>query len=246
MDERKILILVEGEKTDYRLMERLLSVYGISDRHRIVAYHTNIYTLYREMFMDGEPDSHDLLLILKAREPDVQKKAMFDDRYSDILLIFDLDPQDSQFSSDKISEMAAYFTESTEMGKLYLNYPMVEAFYHMETIPDPAFNSRTVTMAELKSRTYKSRVNLESYGHDYTKFAATRKDCNIVITSNIRKANWLVFHDTSGESMIPPEGEDILRAELALLGKQDQISVLCTCAFYIADYNAKLLTEEEE
>ena len=77
MDERKILILVEGEKTDYRLMERLLSVYGISDRHRIVAYHTNIYTLYREMFMDGEPDSHDLLLILKAREPDVQKKALF-------------------------------------------------------------------------------------------------------------------------------------------------------------------------
>lgn len=62
----KILILVEGEKTDVRLMRHLLNVYGISDNHTIVSYNTNIYTLYREMFADGDPSSMDILQLLKS------------------------------------------------------------------------------------------------------------------------------------------------------------------------------------
>lgn len=48
--------------------------------------------------------------------------------------------------------MANYFTESTNMGKLYLNYPMVEAFYHMESIPDENFNKYIVTLDDLKDK----------------------------------------------------------------------------------------------
>ena len=47
----KILVIVEGQKTDYKLMEHLLDVYGISASHEIVSYNTNIYTLYNEMFL---------------------------------------------------------------------------------------------------------------------------------------------------------------------------------------------------
>ena len=50
---------------------------------------------------------------------------------------------------DKITEMASYFVESSDMGKLYLNYPMVEAYYHMKSIPDPEFDSYTVSLEEL-------------------------------------------------------------------------------------------------
>ena len=38
-----------------------------------------------------------------------------------------------------------------------------------------------------------------------------------------------------------PEGAAILDAELALLGEAELVSVLCTCAFYIWDYNPGLL-----
>ena len=41
--------------------------------------------------------------------------------------------------------MSCYFTESSEMGKLYLNYPMVEAFYHMKSIPDENYTSYLAT-----------------------------------------------------------------------------------------------------
>lgn len=40
-DSGKILILVEGEKTDYRLMSRLLELYGIAKNHEIISYNTN-------------------------------------------------------------------------------------------------------------------------------------------------------------------------------------------------------------
>jgi len=101
------------------------------------------------MFEDNDPSDMDLLQLLKSREPDPVKRALFDEFYSDILLIFDLDPHDPGFAPEKISRMAKYFVESSDMGKLYINYPMVEAFYHMASIPDPNFDSYYATLDEL-------------------------------------------------------------------------------------------------
>ena len=72
--KRKILILVEGAKTDVALMKRLLSTYKIDFNYEIVSYCTNIYTLYQEMFEDNNPADIDLLQLLKSREPDPLKK----------------------------------------------------------------------------------------------------------------------------------------------------------------------------
>ena len=163
----KILVLVEGAKTDVKLMQKLFEVYGISERYEILSYNTNIYTLYREMFSDGDPSSIDTLQNLEEHERDAEKKKLFDNRYSDILLIFDLDPQDPQFSGDKITEMAEYFTESSE------------AFYHMKSIPDNDFDTYTSSMEELKSRQYKRRVNFENRDRDYGKFIKNRNECRL-------------------------------------------------------------------
>lgn len=236
----KILMLVEGAKTDVRLMKHLLDVYGISSNHEIVSYNTNIYTLYKDMFADHDPESIDLLQLLKSREPDENKKSVFDENYSDILLIFDIDPQDNEFSADKILEMKNYFTESSDMGKLYLNYPMVEAFYHLKNIPDKEYNERIVTIQELMSRTYKSRVNQDNRNHDYSKFAVTRNECNIVIKQNISKGNLIAGY--SDEVNLPDE-YCVLKKQLEYLEHNQKLYVLCTCAYYIPDYNPKLIEE---
>lgn len=236
----KILMLVEGAKTDVRLMKHLLDVYGISSNHEIVSYNTNIYTLYKDMFADHDPENIDLLQLLKSREPDENKKLVFDENYSDILLIFDIDPQDNEFSADKILEMKNYFTESSDMGKLYLNYPMVEAFYHLKNIPDQEYNERIVTIQELMSRTYKSRVNQDNRNHDYSKFAVTRNECNIVIKQNISKGNLIAGY--SNEVNLPDE-YCVLKKQLEYLENNQKLYVLCTCAYYIPDYNPKLIEE---
>ena len=163
----KILVLVEGAKTDVKLLKHLLSVYGSDQSHQIISYNTNIYSLYNLMFRNTNPDDVDILQLLKEHETVAERKAVFNERYSDILLIFDLDPQDPQFSSTKITEMMNYFVESSDMGKLYLNYPMVESFYHMKSIPDDDYWSYTATMQELSNHIYKSRVAAENINHDY-------------------------------------------------------------------------------
>lgn len=43
-EKSKILVLVEGEKTDYKLMERILRMYGIGESHEIVSYNPNLLT----------------------------------------------------------------------------------------------------------------------------------------------------------------------------------------------------------
>lgn len=241
----KILVLVEGAKTDLRLMEHLLHIYGIDNKHEVVSYNTNIYVLYHEMFASGDPSSIDILQLLKERERDPVKKEIFDARYSDILLVFDLDPQDSQFSADKILEMMQFFIESSDMGKLYLNYPMVEAFYHMKSIPDKNYNDYVVSLFELSEGTYKQRVNQENRNHDYSKFAVTFEECKMVIQQNIDKA-WFISEKerlVDGIEYILPESVEILRKQLVKIEVEKAISVLCTCAFYIADYNSKFITE---
>lgn len=238
-NKRKILVLVEGAKTDVVLMERLLSVYQIDVKYEIISYRTNIYTLYHELFGDNDPADMDLLQMLKSREPDPAKKALFDDFYSDILLIFDLDPHDSGFTSEKIDSIARYFVESSDMGKLYINYPMVEAFYHMASIPDPDFDSYHATLDELIAGEYKARVNRENRNHDYRKFAATKQECNIVIGQNMSKA-WRLVGSDPGCDLLPTQVE-MLAAQLNSVQKDSRVAVLSTCAFFIPEYNPKLI-----
>ena len=235
----KILMIVEGAKTDVKLMTHLLDIYGISQNHEIVSYNTNIYTLYREMFADDDPDSMDILQILKAKENDYIKKRIFDEIYSDILLIFDLDPQAPDFSADKILRMQNYFTESSDMGKLYLNYPMVESFYHMESIPDNNYFNRCATIEELKKGEYKSRVNKENRNHDYTKFAINREECNIVIKQNIQKG-FLITDAIYGLQL--PDLNKILINQINSIETLKKLFVLCTCVYYIAEYNPDFLS----
>ncbi len=240
-NKAKVLVLVEGEKTDVKLMRHLFEIYGIDKKHQIVSYNTNIYVLYNKMFRDTDPETVDLLQLLKEQESDSDKKHIFDERYSDILLIFDLDPQDPQYSSDKIREMAEYFVESSDMGKLYMNYPMVEAFYHMKNIPDNDYNSYVATMSELANKQYKPRVQSENRNHDYRKFATNKAECNIVIKQNINKARYIV--SCTDSAALFPDTPDILKAQLDILENRMEVAVLCTCAFYIPDYNPNLISE---
>ncbi len=240
--KRKILVLVEGAKTDVRLVEHLMKIYEIDINYEIVSYKTNIYTLYKEMFLDGDPDAMDILQILKEREKEQESKKIFDEKYTDILLIFDFDPQDSQFSDDKITKMMNYFVESSDMGKLYLNYPMVEAFYHMNSIPDASFYSCCATISELEAGTYKERVNQQNRDRDYRKFASTREECNIVISQNMEKSWHILGRKDCIKNTIPNQSK-ILSKQLEKLNIDNEIYVLCTCVFFIVEYNPKLLID---
>lgn len=235
----KIFLLVEGEKRDRKLMEKLLTLYGLDVDYEIVTYNSKIYALYNELFVENDPEDMDLLQVLKSRERDPGKRAIFDEMYSDILLVFDLDPQDPEYTPEKIRRMVSYFTESTDMGKLYLNYPMVEAFYHMHEIPDPAYDTRYASLAELQAGTYKNRVGEENRDHDYRKFARTKEECSTVIQQNLNKACVLIGEKP--QTLV--DQEKVLCVQLDLLQEEQKIAVLSTCVFFIPEYDASLITD---
>jgi hypothetical protein len=248
--KKKILVLVEGARTDVVVMEKLFTIYNMDLEYQIVSYCTNIYTLYKEMFCDG-PDGFyalDILQVLKSREKDIDKKKIFDEKYTDIILIFDLDPHDTIFKKEHILLMQEYFCESSDMGKLYLNYPMIEAFYHLKSIPDLSYFERKVFMEELKKRTYKLRVNNETKGRDYNKFILTKEDCNNVILQNISKANFIMSSeiiDISNNELLSKDIDLllVLIKQLDYLDNEVYIYVLCTCVLFISEYNPNLLLQ---
>lgn len=252
-NRRKILALVEGFKTEVALMENLFGIYLIEAKYEIVSYGTTIHTLYQEMFRDGAEgfDGLDLLQVLKARESDDDKKRIFDEKYTDILLIFDLDPHDPQFNAEHIQLMQEYFYESSDMRKLYLNYPMVEAFYHMNCIPDENYPDRKACLTELQDKTYKTRVQQETLGNDYRKFIKSKNDCSIVILQNLSKALFMVTGQTvkwddilKSVSSVGPCA--VLEQQLQHLKTDGFLYVLCTCVFFILDYDPKLLLHDDE
>lgn len=227
----RILFCVEGEKTDVTLMEKLIALYKeeLDIDYEIIPYRTNIYRLYNAMFEGVDPSQMDLLVTLREHEPDPEKKQLFNKRYSDILLVFDMDPQDSYFSPNKLEIMADYFNNSTDQGKLYLNFPMLEAFYHMKSMPDCEFNQRTVDLAVLKNKLYKDLVRREGRGF------RTKEEFSVAIRHNVEKAWNLVKRSPDKERV--PSLSSILDEQLLLLAKEDKVAVLCCCVFFIAEYS---------
>ena len=242
MSKKKILLCVEGEKTEEKLLRYLFEIYGLDLDFTIVPYRTNIHQLYRQMFEDQDPASLDLIQVLKERERDPEKRALLDERYTDIFLVFDLDPQDDGYRPDHLAEMLEYFRESTDAGKLYLNYPMAEAFYHLSKIPDPTFLDRCVPLSLLRIKgEYKKLVNAECVTPKFSRFARTKAKCDTVLCSHRDKA-WKLTGAAPSSRQFPPQ-EDVLRAEMALLDERQLVSILSTVGSFIFEYDESLVED---
>lgn len=59
-------------------------------------------------------------------------------------------------------EMQNRFSESTDMGKVYINYPMIESYQHLTAIPDPAYAERKIPVSLQPGSKYKEQVGKES------------------------------------------------------------------------------------
>ena len=112
----------------------------------------------------------------------------------------------------------------------------------MNSIPDPAYFSYVASLEELQAHKYKERVVAENRNHRFSKFAVDRNECNTVIEQNIEKAWWMLNYAGKGDTeQLLPEAAEILSAQMRELTSAHRVFVLCTCIFYIPDYNPRLL-----
>lgn len=240
MSRKQVLLIVEGEKQEIKLFHALFECYGLDIGYEIVSYNTNIYELYERMFSGGFQDDLSLLGVLKERASE-EDKWLFDQDYSDVLLVFDYELQDNRFSPERLEEMQRYFNESTDNGKLYVNYPMVEACKHFLKMPDVEYLNRTVSREDVLK--YKSIVgNASRYQSFERHFIRPNVDEMIVLTAI--KALRLCGHN--GEAGYESEYRDldhetIVKAQNDTLRLADEVWVLGTCLLFILDYSTGLI-----
>lgn len=244
-----ILLIVEGAKAEKKLVEQIFKTYDIavSEKH-IYSYTTNIFDLYDRVIKDSIDELDDLDFLLTLKEKGINKEQeniLTQHIYSDILLIFDYEPQDPKFGFDKISLMMNYFSESTDKGKLYLNYPSVESFKHFKSIPDPEYIQRFHHIDELitiNGSQYKKIVDRESVIKDIRKY--TKETFNYLVHENLKKAEYIIDNKISNSITSSYENldESILLEKINyIFSTHKLVPVLNTSLFFICNYNIRLI-----
>ena len=227
---RKILLIVEGEKEEIRILgshsHGLLHLIGAD--YEIVPFANPIYELY-DAYVNNEYD--DLVAYLVAEKGlTLDKGVISKNAFSAIYLFFDFEPHYHKYSDDKIIHMSQLFNNETDLGKLYINYPMVESIYHFSELPDTNFNNRTVTIDKgFNGKEYKSLVNKESC---IVKSKITPKEMCYIIAHNYYKARSI-----SGCESNEVSSEEVLKKQIELKNHNKSIQVLSMMPLLVMDYN---------
>lgn len=144
-----ILFVFEGERREPMLFESIERLFFGNCRENILcSFGNNIYELFRRLEELG--DGADILGVLKSGGAISSEMEMGD--FSEIYLFFDLDLHDGNQSVSesqrRLAKMLEYFSDETDNGKLYVNYPMIESIYHTSRLPDSEYWQYTVKIEE--------------------------------------------------------------------------------------------------
>ena len=168
-----ILFIFEGkdDKTYFESIKRLF--FPEKSDTFVCTYNSNIYSLYTKLnqhdTLNGMLEVNTVSVfkeILEEKE-DKTLKDIREDQVSEIYLFFDYDFQEDsrtlQENNKILSEMLMYFTDETENGKLYINYPMVESIRYTKELPDNDYLKYTVTRQRCQDESFKHQVHEFSF-----------------------------------------------------------------------------------
>lgn len=257
---KNILLLVEGDSSEVSLFSRILDCFPEIkiNKNNILVYHTNLWVLNgnlkKEFGDDWYSQEIDFLEFLKS-SPNLQNQIKNIDtiRITDIFLVFDYERQDPLFDSSALENLQRFFSNSTENGQLYINYPMIEAYKHLKKpFQDNDYLNREcscsiLTSKENKKNKYKQIVGDESNYKDLKKIQT--EDFRQFVIHNLCKASFIIKGGGEVSETIAYNYWKNMNMSL-ILKKQNQHSedilcgsvyVLCTCLFFIPDYKSSLI-----
>lgn len=225
----KILLIVEGEVEEPRILgsegHGLLSLIGAD--YEIVPFASSIYELF-DAYENGEYD--DIVSYLRSEKGlKIDDKILSKNAFSAIYLVFDYEPQYHKYSDEKIKKLMQTFNNETEIGKLYINYPMVEAYYHLLKLPDTEYYERKISLDGLNGKTYKKLVNTTTC---LKKNKIRNIDLCHIIMHNYNKCKMLDELESNDIDY-----NKILCRQIELKDSNNEIYVLSTFPLIVIDYN---------
>lgn len=249
MDNKiKILLIVEGARLEPQFFDQIQKVYGLS--FEIVCVKNNIYSLYKRMKeMDFQADIKQILL---ESTKDEKERARLKERFAYTYLIFDLDVQHTENGEKskstlenvnenlkRLQEMTEYFTDETDptIGKIYINYPMMESFKDCNSFDDEEYLTSRVALNDL--RKYKELVGLKKMSNkrldsylidDFNRLSKLNlRKLQYILNGTCRPIEYAVFQELSKQSQISI-------AEKRIIDKDKEVAVLNTATFFALDY----------
>ena len=244
------LLIVEGNHEKNKLFWLLFKCFPEIniDMDNVWIYGTNIYMLYEDIakeygndWIEEEMDIDLPFVISKKKTPD---NLRYKDDFINILLVFDYERHDTNFSERKIMGMEKRFSDMADMGK--------DTGYVEEGLEKVLQN--VIADDKVKTAIYQLKDWLDRVGYTSSKKTYWQYMKNLfveIIYHNICKANRI----QSGLYNIEPEQYrgcfENLDLEI-ILEKQNELSrtvpgyiwVLNTSVFVIADYNFGLVQRE--
>ena len=159
---RKNLLIIEGNHEKNKLFQLIFQTFpeieiNIED---VLIYGTNIYMLYNDIVMEygDEWYEEDVDLPFIVGKKNKHYLTLNKNDFINIFLVFDYERHDPNFSEQKIMNMQQYFSDSADMGKLYINYPMIESYQHFSCFPDDNFDSLTIEVTLQPGSQYKGML----------------------------------------------------------------------------------------
>ncbi|OLU44571.1 hypothetical protein BO223_07780 [Faecalibaculum rodentium] len=198
IEKGKTLVLVEGIGEKEQFFRTLCSAFPELNirQEDIYVYETNIYRLLHALKAEYGDDLSemdvDLPVILSKDHPDLI--GFRKDSFVNIILIFDFELQDPDFSQENIRLLQVVFSDVTDNGQLYLNYPMYESCYDCNGLNDPDFRESVVRVpaagkTETWSGEYKSRVKEKKNTIRNTLFLTVDQVDKILQKANVHEAS---------------------------------------------------------
>ena len=247
----KILIIVEGEKTETSFFQKAFQIFDINAEFIFVS--TNVYSLYSRMkSYDFDCDIRD---VVKELIKDDNEKTKLDQNFTYTYLVFDsdlqnvpIDKRETDMSIEellpdnfsKLDEMAAYFTDETDpsIGRLYINYPMMESYRYCDSFSDEKYLTEMIAISKVKNfKNLAARKKLA--GKQIIRY--TKNDFSGLIKLNAEKLR--VIHNISqskpmeySEYLDISNGTKILKCQHSCVSEKQMLYVLNTSLFMVLDY----------
>jgi len=225
---KKILIICEGS-FEVKLFNKIIESYPLSIECSFYEFRTNIHILrtrLNEYFNENNFDIYDIDIIQVLKE--YRNEEILNLRFTDILLVFDFEPQDSRFNEVFLVKLQEFFCDSTNQGQLYLNYPMAESILDFESLPDSYFNQKRVLKNNLVRNQYKNKVRTTS----------CIAEINNINSSNLNKILWHIYAKINLiTGYMEPDYLRLLNHECQLLLETEFIDIINTSVLFLNDYN---------
>jgi hypothetical protein len=227
----KILFVSEGPKEGNQF-EKIQKYFSDLDGIVHFVFEAEIYQLFKLINEDTDLDIFPLIKErISSRNPELKdfKRTDFDQIY----YFFDYDGHATQASDEKIIQMLELFNEETNNGRLFISYPMIESFYHIENTDD-SFQNLTVKCKENVG--YKQIVNdtcIKGLINECGKNAETLK---FVIETHLKKSNFIVRQTFTLPEELNDQGE-IFRHQLNLhIEPRAEVAVLASFPLFLQHY----------